>query len=59
MKEETTDNLHASVVAALATLEISVLTNRKNKHQSQQDVEVPFMRLITDVRVTSPQRRRN
>jgi hypothetical protein len=31
--------------------------NRKQKCQDQQDAEVPFMRLITDITGTSPWRR--
>jgi hypothetical protein len=54
-----TDSLHASDVEALATYDISAPRDHKKKYQPQHDAELSFTKAITNITVTSTQKRRN
>jgi hypothetical protein len=59
LNEETTDSLNASTVGALTTFKSFVPMNWKKKRQTQHNLELSFLKAITDVTGKSPQRRRN
>jgi hypothetical protein len=53
------NSLHAGAVGSPAIFGSSALTNRKQKHRGQHKVKVPCVRTITDIKGSSPRKRRN